>query len=482
MGKVIYSKCSTERKKEYKILTSILEDNGQRTVRKSAANQKSRMHVNRMLEYYKMGEKYCLPNVKNAPCKQVEDGCVEFDYINGESFAEKMENCVEQDDMELLEKYVTAIRDIIVNVSGIEPFSLSEDFERVFGKQNWLEGVDSAKDLNIDLLAENIIVSDGVNYVIDYELTFPFNIPIKYIVFRMLFFNPTISSLGEEQKAKIYGLCGISKDESDKFYDMEVTFQQYISGNSLDEVKKRIGMNTFLFSQNNEIMSEMTYQLLSDDGAIVAEGSQYGNELKLKADVLNIKEASLKLNYNMCSIKVLSTNAKLISSNEAILVGDDRFYIEKPILKFEVEGKDEIEVDIQVLNENNPLINSISVYANKCKELEASLLKKGDEINGLVEKINSLTNDVLQLGEERTLLVNKIGGLNEQRNEHITQIQRLNDERDCLKNSIVEIQGKFDRYAERSDDMISELGYELSKIKSAKNFEKFAKKNKLYEG
>ena len=52
----------------------------------------------------------------------------------------------------------------------------------------------------------------------------------------------------------------------------------------------------------------------------------------------------------------------------------------------------------------------------------------------------------------------------------------------CNSTKTSPVQDKYNRYAERSDRMISELGYELSKIKSAKDFEKFAKKNKLYEG
>lgn len=461
MERVIYSKCSTERKKEYKILTSIIDIDGKRVVRKSAAVPMARKHVNKIIDYYNMGEKYLVSNVVNAPCKKVNDGCVEFKYIEGISYAEKVKLISETGDMKQLEECIAEIRDIIVRVSEIEPFSTSEEFEKLFGEQEWLKGTASAKNLNIDLLAENIIISDDIKYIIDYELTYSFNIPLKYVVFRMLFFNPTISSLGEEQRNKIYQACDISKEEWERFYAMELIFQMNLSGNSLDEVKKRIGMNTYLFSQNNQIISELRYCIFSDNGFLLDEGSYYGNELKLKFNVENFREISLKLNFDTCSIKILSSNAKVIYSNEAMMVGNDRFYLEKPILKFDVDGKDELEVDINILNENNPLINPFSVYVGKCNEIQATLLKKGDEISELVQKINLLTKDILQLGEER--------------NKYVVQIGQLN-------NSIADLQDKYNRYAERSDRMISELGYELSKIKSAKDFEKFAKKNKLYEG
>ena len=510
MEKVIYSKCSTERKREYKILTCILERDGQKIVQKKAANEVSNEHVNRMLEYYQSGECYCLADVKNAPCMKSTDGCIEFEFIEGISYSERMENFAELGDVAGLENCVMELRDIIINVSGVEQFSTSAEFENLFGKHERLSNLNAAKGMNIDLLAENIILSSKTRYVIDYEWTFPFAIPLKYIVFRMLFFNSTISSLDEIEKKKIYTMCDISSNEWDTFYDMELRFQSYLSGNSLDEVKKRIGMKTYLFSQNNELIPSMRYFLSSEHNLKLLDGELFGSDLKINLNVLDCESVFLNLDCEMCSVKIVSTDARLLSSNESMMIGEDRFFLNKPCFKFDVTEIDVFDIYVQILNQGNALIQILASYCKKEKELEEGLLKSGDKIAdllkrndeltkeilqlgdqriGYVGKIDELTRTVLQLGNQRTEYVGKIDELTQtvlqlgnQRNDYLSLIGKLDEEKISLKNSILELEERFNRYSERSNNTISELGYELSKIKSAKNFEKFAKKNKLYEG
>lgn len=460
MEKVIYSKCSTERKKKYKIVTSIIEKDGKRVVRKTAANPMAKEHVNAMFDYYNK-VKQDHNDIINVPCKLISDGCLEFEYINGTNYAEKIQKCAEQNDLPGLIKCVSDIRNIIVNVSNKQPFSSTKEFEAIFGEQEWLTGMESAKNINIDVLAENVILKENNKYIIDYELTFPFSVPLKYVVFRMLFFNTTISTLPENIKNDIYKECEISAEEWEKFYRMELIFQSYLSENSLNEVKDKIGMKSFLLSQNNVLISELCYTVESEKGNVLARGYQYGNELKIEIDVKKAKHVTLKVDYESCSIKILKNNAELIDSNEALLIGKDMFFENMPVLKFDVENINDFQLDVQILNENNALINPLLVYNGKCKELEAQLLNSGDEVSRLVKEVDRLTNDILQLGEER--------------NNYIAQIGMLNANNE-------EWQEKYKRQSQRDEKLISELGYELSKIKSAKDFDKFAKKNKLYEG
>ena len=65
-------------------------------------------------------------------------------------------------------------------------FRLAQKFEQIFGTHPELESFEAAANLNIDMSASNIIMAEYI-YIVDYEWTFNFDIPLKYIVYRSIF-------------------------------------------------------------------------------------------------------------------------------------------------------------------------------------------------------------------------------------------------------------------------------------------------------
>lgn len=87
---------------------------------------------------------------------------------------------------------------------------------------------------NIDLVPANILIEKDRVSVIDYEWTFRFPIPCKYILYRMIHYY--LESDGKRRILKeldFYGKAGITDEEMKIFAEMEQNFQKYMEGDHI---------------------------------------------------------------------------------------------------------------------------------------------------------------------------------------------------------------------------------------------------------
>ncbi len=245
-----FAKCSVERKDEYKIITRIFEENGEKLVEKCAVNKKANAHVNRMAELAKTNP-YLTENVCLVPCEAVADGVVRFPYIEGQRLDKVIDEAVKQGRLEDAWNEIRRLKEIIMNVSGKEVFHVNEEFRTVFGqipqpeegdKQEEpvdplavLEGYEAVKHINMDMVAANIILADKI-YILDYEWNFDFAIPLKYILFRSILFNGTLNVMPEEQRKTLMEIIEITDEEWQLFWQMEVSWQHFVTGTSLTDL------------------------------------------------------------------------------------------------------------------------------------------------------------------------------------------------------------------------------------------------------
>lgn len=247
--KTSFAKCSVERKDEYKIITRIFEENGKKIVEKRAVNKKANAHVNRMAELAKTNP-YLTENVCLVPCEAMADGVVRFPYIEGQRLDKVIDEAVKQGRLEDAWNEIRRLKEIIMNVSGKEVFHVNEEFRTVFGQIPQqeedtkeepvdplavLEGCEAVKNINMDMVAANIILSDKI-YILDYEWNFDFAIPLKYILFRSILFNGTLNVMPEEQRKTLMEIIEITDEEWQLFWQMEVSWQRFVTGTSLTDL------------------------------------------------------------------------------------------------------------------------------------------------------------------------------------------------------------------------------------------------------
>ena len=248
-----FAKCSVERKDDYKLITRIFEENGSKVVEKDAVGAKAVAHVNRMEALAKKNP-YLPANVCLVPCEKLSDGKVRFPYIEGKRLDQVIDKAVKNKQWDNVWEAVTLLKDIITNVEGKEAFVMTEEFRTIFGqipepaiedkkkKQEealdpltMLDGLEAACGVNIDMVSANIILSDNI-YILDYEWNFDFAIPLKFILYRSILLNGTLNVMPEEQKKKLMELVDISEAESELFLQMEISFQKYVTGTSLNNL------------------------------------------------------------------------------------------------------------------------------------------------------------------------------------------------------------------------------------------------------
>jgi hypothetical protein len=231
MQKIIFAKCSVERKEEYRIITRILEENGKRTVEKQAFGEKARPYVERMAAFA-AANPYRTEGVCPVPCEKTGDGKVTFPYVEGKRLDQAIDEAVQQKKWDEVWAHVGLLKNIIMDVRGVEPFGSGEEFSRIFGEAKALEGYDSARNVSLDMVSSNIVLADQI-YVLDYEWTFDFAVPLKFILYRSILLNGTLNVIPEEQKKILMEIVGISPEESELFLQMEIAFQQFVTGVSL---------------------------------------------------------------------------------------------------------------------------------------------------------------------------------------------------------------------------------------------------------
>ena len=254
----LFAKYANERLMNYRVSTIISIDSATREkiVYKGALNHSSNEHIRNMVRSYeRFSEQYknsrfepnkCeliegrepVPLVVGATSKSIDVANMEF--LNGhsmESYLFELDNQGKYDEIDaLIKTYI----DEAMSVTGKVPFIQTSKFENVFGKYKFDSTYTGAENSNYDLIFSNIIFDEGKGpegnwNVLDYEWSFDFPIPDKFLVFRGIYYyfeysNPSLKERFESLGVNVYEKYGFSPEEVEMFIDMEHHFQVYIIG------------------------------------------------------------------------------------------------------------------------------------------------------------------------------------------------------------------------------------------------------------
>ncbi len=231
MEKTIFLKMSNDRDKKYRIITKIAADEtGHYKVYKIAGADEARTHIHTIYHNYEcLIKKYADSEIKLAQVSLKENDVLELEYISGKSYEEYIDELLEQGKQK---ESILAIRKFVDCVcrDRKEGFQETEDFCRVFGENSYSCGWESTWGIDVDSLMSNVIYKDGFWYMYDYEWVFDFEIPVKYMIYRILNYFMTTGKRIGVLKDKIYKEFGITEKEKMIFRSMEDHFQKYIEG------------------------------------------------------------------------------------------------------------------------------------------------------------------------------------------------------------------------------------------------------------
>ena len=231
--RVIYTKFSNDRAQEVNVVTEIRLKGGEKVVRKIPYSKESIHHIEGIYSWSQKLEKRFAKSGLSVNRCYLKDNIAHLDYVSGETIENILDDCMVKGDKEAFFEWVNVYIEKIEKIYDAEPFESCESFKKVFGEVVFDERVMATKELNIDMLFANIIKKEGEWVVIDYEWTFDFLIPIKFLFYRTAIFYLSYSPERESFcGTELMRAFGINESEAEKFKEMDHNFQvNYVQRN-----------------------------------------------------------------------------------------------------------------------------------------------------------------------------------------------------------------------------------------------------------
>lgn len=245
MRQIIYVKYNRTRSEKFQLKTAIVRENGALSVEKTALTEAGAGHMGSFWEKYQMIREQN-PRIRFLEPEFKDGGkTVCFRYLEGETLADALADRIHMGRIpyEELEQVMALVFPEDFSVDGGHfsikeqtggPFAPSQGFTEVFGPVP--EGLEELGRLtaapNVDGLFENLMISDGHVYGIDYEWVFDMEIPARFLHYRNLlyFYRRCEASVSSAQEELFYHF-GIGEEEQRLFASMEEHFQAYVHGN-----------------------------------------------------------------------------------------------------------------------------------------------------------------------------------------------------------------------------------------------------------
>lgn len=408
---LLFLKYSVERDEKYRIRTEIVRKaDGIKIVRKIPYTKEAKDHVEK-IKYWEgcLQEQYAPAQVLVNRCNLTERGA-EFEFLKGKTLEAVLDEYLAQDDyagfISEIKKYVQKLEEILKP----EVFVPGEEFQKIFGEIVFATPQKAAKLNNIDLIFPNIIIKDGKWNIIDYEWTFDFAIPVKYIVHRAIYLYCEQKKQKSLQSNEICSMLGISEGEQKLFLEMEHRLQKYLLGNTktydalwMEYSGKCIDLKEILRRAHQSEMKiyQDFGQGFSEENSYVMEASEdfYGR----RRFVLTLPQGICAVRLDPCEEPCMVTINRILGEcggSYELNVGHNGKAYEKSILYTTkdpqiliggiVPGTAMIHVDITVeyLKEETSFVwMKLLERAEKCDRIESSkpyrLMKK---IKNLIKK------------------------------------------------------------------------------------------------
>ncbi|MDE5931390.1 MAG: class I SAM-dependent methyltransferase [Lachnospiraceae bacterium] len=240
---VKYAKYSNDRAEPFKIKTllTVSDTDGKsvRRIEKHSLSNETREHIRQICHAYeKLSERFAGGELQINKCKLNEDYISEpktgndeyvtFEYLEGRTLEELLDDCLERNDMD---KFHALFDEYLERISYREETAIT-DYDLIF--------------------ANILITDDGRWHIIDYEWTFEKAVESKEIAFRAIY----CYLLENEKRNKlnldsILDKLGVTETEAEGYRRQEMKFQKYVTGKrmSMEEIRDVIDQPVYALSE-----------------------------------------------------------------------------------------------------------------------------------------------------------------------------------------------------------------------------------------
>ncbi|MCR5688285.1 MAG: class I SAM-dependent methyltransferase [Lachnospiraceae bacterium] len=450
-GFPVFARFSNERTEEFRICTIIGKtDSGELKVHKSALSAHANAHIDRMYESSRtLRQQYANTGIVPAACELIKGrergtvfagtvskarDSVSFEYISGITLEDYLNELEAAGLYTRMEAVILEYCSRVGSCSDISEFRRTTGFDEIFGKRDFKKKYMAVNPCNYDMIFSNIVIGNdekeqGVWTVLDYEWMLTFPVPIKFVIYRALFYH----FRGREDDGfvlylarkglDVFSLCGIDIGERMLFAEMEHAFQIYIIGGeaSLEVLRIMMPTSTMMidhivklgsylknldtpkvyFSRGNNFTSEnqigVTGKVSEGHVSMVIPFERFINSLRIDPTeypcLISIETLTYTLDNGMRQdvTEIIANGYKLSERTFLFDTNDAQIIIEKV-----VQNARSIEVRYQVSMMESPFYDNVIELLQKRKE-ENEALRRSFKYR-LKRKLGIIKEDVLPEG------------------------------------------------------------------------------------
>ena len=204
----------------------ISENSGNNYVYKVAGSSKAIPHINKTAQV----------KIENENCSIISANLltdrIRYPYLEMQSLEEILSASISDSDWEKCEDILDLVWTKILGTSNESNNFYTTDFQKVFGRKKLDSVMHTKSGQDIDLILDNIFIDGDKFVVIDPEWTFDFDIPIEYVMWRIVnecYTNhPVLSS--KLDRYNILNKYGIGEESEQVFREWEMHFTTQFIG------------------------------------------------------------------------------------------------------------------------------------------------------------------------------------------------------------------------------------------------------------
>ena len=232
---IVYSKFNDNRKSKFQLITKIEKVNNKFIASKTASTAKANLFLNSIYDKYKYLKFNNFSFEPIKPKKTDKVNKITFEFIKSKSIDSLLYKTLVNNDKnkfkKIVESYIYQIKknSIIHTQLNNEFYKIFYDIDKHFNKE-----IQSLKTSCIDLNFNNIFFDNKNHkyFLIDYEWTFNFPVPYKYIIFRAItdfyfrYYEYNLNSFVNINS--LFVLAEITSKEEKEYINFEYNFQSYV--------------------------------------------------------------------------------------------------------------------------------------------------------------------------------------------------------------------------------------------------------------
>ncbi len=179
---IIYVKLNQDRKREFRLLTQIVEEQDQCLVEKKPMNPDAKPFAEK---YIQKGALRISDGYENLPC-EVQGDSVRYPFLKGITLHDRIVAWVNEGNIGKIKSALLDFYAVCFAERKKEKNYQNQEFCEIFGFYPGKAHYECISPANIDLICANVFLEGDKNYIIDYEWVFDFPVPVQFIMWRLL--------------------------------------------------------------------------------------------------------------------------------------------------------------------------------------------------------------------------------------------------------------------------------------------------------